>query len=309
MVDPVGVVGFNGVIHKNGDVISAKDVPSANLKAWIRFKQVERGAGGAPPPPEATKPHTAPPPQRGRKREKKKREKEKQKKVCIRAKGARGGLAGGGGGVVMVLKFVFHVDISDLAPGLSSGLIAVLGLIGTIVAIYGRVTATKQIGDAAKVVVVIGAMLASLGLASCAKDQNGKLHFTPAFKAKAAASGSFLADEAVKIASNTVDRFAQSEMDALIKNNFQQSSGDLLRTFEGSIFAAGTTEIGPAITALMKQWLPDKTHWQNYAEQIGALVNAYAVQHPNNPAAVNAALEQVALALNTKPPPPPAGSP
>jgi hypothetical protein len=41
IIDPVGVVGFKGVIHKNGDVISDKDVPAANLTAWKRFGQVE----------------------------------------------------------------------------------------------------------------------------------------------------------------------------------------------------------------------------------------------------------------------------
>ena len=41
VTDKVGVVGFSGVIHKTGDVINASDVPPANLKAWIRFGQVE----------------------------------------------------------------------------------------------------------------------------------------------------------------------------------------------------------------------------------------------------------------------------
>ena len=41
IVDPVGVVGFKGVIHKNGDVINSNEVPPANLQAWIRFGQVE----------------------------------------------------------------------------------------------------------------------------------------------------------------------------------------------------------------------------------------------------------------------------
>jgi hypothetical protein len=47
IVDKVGVVGFNGVIHKNGDVISAAEVPTANLKAWLRFGQIVE-LGSAP---------------------------------------------------------------------------------------------------------------------------------------------------------------------------------------------------------------------------------------------------------------------
>ena len=44
IIDPVGVVGFKGVIHKHDDVIDSAQVPPANLKAWIRFGQVEEVA-------------------------------------------------------------------------------------------------------------------------------------------------------------------------------------------------------------------------------------------------------------------------
>lgn len=57
VTDKVGVVGFKGVIHKTDDVISADDVPSANLKAWLRFGQVEEikeePPQQEPPPPPA----------------------------------------------------------------------------------------------------------------------------------------------------------------------------------------------------------------------------------------------------------------
>lgn len=41
VVANVGVVGFNGVIHAPGDVITSDKVPDANLRAWLRFKQIE----------------------------------------------------------------------------------------------------------------------------------------------------------------------------------------------------------------------------------------------------------------------------
>jgi hypothetical protein len=44
VVAGVGVVGFNGVIHAKGDVIDTSTVPVANLKAWLRFGQVEEVA-------------------------------------------------------------------------------------------------------------------------------------------------------------------------------------------------------------------------------------------------------------------------
>ena len=66
-------------------------------------------------------------------------------KPWYQSTGVLGGIASAVAMLVMVLKFIFGVDISDLAPALSSGFIAVLGLIGTIVAIWGRVAATKKI--------------------------------------------------------------------------------------------------------------------------------------------------------------------
>ncbi len=149
-------------------------------------------------------------------------------------------------------------------------------------------------------------MLVSLALASgCVKDPvTGKYVWKAAVKAQLATSASQLGQEAIKIAVNTVDNFAQSEIDALIKNNFQQSSGDLLRSLENSAITAGSAELAPTITQQLAQWLPDKSHWQNYATQIAQLIDAYVKGHPNDPQAANVALETVADYLNTKPPSP-----
>jgi hypothetical protein len=69
VTDKIGVVGFKGVIHKNGDVISADDVPSANLKAWLRFGQVEevkaeepKSEGGSPEQSSDSDQNPPPPP-------------------------------------------------------------------------------------------------------------------------------------------------------------------------------------------------------------------------------------------------------
>jgi hypothetical protein len=43
---PGGLVGFNGVVHKKGDIIESDKVPAAHLKVWMRFKQVEPIANG-----------------------------------------------------------------------------------------------------------------------------------------------------------------------------------------------------------------------------------------------------------------------
>lgn len=137
----------------------------------------------------------------------------------------------------------------------------------------------------------------------CTKDPvTGKWSMSPATKAKFSATAKELGQAAVKIAQNTVDRFATTELDALLKNNFQQSSGDLLRALENSAITAGTAEIAPTITAQLERWLPDKTHWQNYATQIAQLVDGYVKAHPNDPNAANVALETVATYLNSKPP-------
>lgn len=49
VIAEVGVVGFNGVIHAPGEIVSSATVPSANLKAWLRFKQIEEVADEAKP--------------------------------------------------------------------------------------------------------------------------------------------------------------------------------------------------------------------------------------------------------------------
>ena len=53
VVADVGVVGFNGVIHAPGEIISSDKVPAANLRAWLRFKQIEEVKEEAPAAEEA----------------------------------------------------------------------------------------------------------------------------------------------------------------------------------------------------------------------------------------------------------------
>ncbi len=50
VIADVGVVGFNGVIHAPGDIIDGASVPTANLKVWLRFKQIEEVTGGSAAP-------------------------------------------------------------------------------------------------------------------------------------------------------------------------------------------------------------------------------------------------------------------
>lgn len=136
----------------------------------------------------------------------------------------------------------------------------------------------------------------TLTLIGCQYDAATKSYvLKPAVKAELKQLG----QHAVSIAENTVAAFATSEADALLKNNFVQSSGDLLRTLENSAITAGSAEIAPTVEQQLTEWLPDKSHWQNYASQISVLLAAFAQQHPNDPAALNAALETVATYLNT----------
>lgn len=136
----------------------------------------------------------------------------------------------------------------------------------------------------------------SLFVIGCQYDAATKSHvLKPAVKAELKQLG----QHAVAIAENTVAAFATSEADALLKNNFVQSSGDLLRTLENSAITAGSAEISPTVEQQLTEWLPDKSHWQSYASQISVLLAAFAKDHPNDPAALNAALETVATYLNT----------
>ena len=143
-------------------------------------------------------------------------------------------------------------------------------------------------------------LLTLIAFGGCQYDAATKSYvLKPAVKAELQASLKQLGQAAVSVANNTVAVFATSELDALVKNNFVQSSGDLLRTLENSAITAGTAQIAPTVEQQLQEWLPDKSHWQNYATQIASLINAFAKDHPNDPAALNAALETVATYLNT----------
>lgn len=152
---------------------------------------------------------------------------------------------------------------------------------------------------------LIATTLAFLLCASpgCVKDATtGKYVLKPAVKAQLTASAKQLGQAAVRVAVSTVDTFAQNELDSLLKNNFTQSSGDLLRSLENSALSASSAELAPTIQQQLEQWLPDKSHWQIYATKIAQLIDGYVKAHPNDPQAKNIALESVATYLNTKPP-------
>ncbi len=140
-----------------------------------------------------------------------------------------------------------------------------------------------------------------LSLNSCAKDPaSGRYELTPGFKANLAATGKILGQAAIAVATKTVDAYAQSEIDALIKNNFVQSSGDALRSLENTAATQTSAEMGHAVQQILEQWLPDKSHWQKYGDEIAKLISAYAKAHPE--ANRDQILEAVALGLQSKKP-------
>lgn len=115
-------------------------------------------------------------------------------KPWYESKTVYGAVTGGVPAVVILLK-IAGVDIADLANNLTAGIIAALGLIGTFVAIYGRLTAKTVItpnppssGSGGYIKLLIAALLpalalgalatAPLALTSCAKDVVGKAEQT-----------------------------------------------------------------------------------------------------------------------------------
>jgi hypothetical protein len=82
-------------------------------------------------------------------------------KPWYQSKGVLGGIASGVPALVILLKLA-GIDIADLSSELSAGLIGAVGLVGTIVAIYGRITASKPIAPAAPSTFCVPAFLVPL---------------------------------------------------------------------------------------------------------------------------------------------------
>lgn len=98
-------------------------------------------------------------------------------KPWYQSKGIIGAITGGVPALVIVLKLI-GVDIADLSSDLTSGLLALLGLVGTIVAIVGRVkartviTATNEnkVGGPPRVglIIIAALLLPAVLLSGCA---------------------------------------------------------------------------------------------------------------------------------------------
>jgi hypothetical protein len=88
---------------------------------------------------------------------------------------------------------------------------------------------------------------------------------------------------------------------AALKTGFHQSSADFLRTLENTAVASATAQIGTTVKTGLSTWLPTDGTWQAFDSNISGLVSAYVVANPNNPMAVNTALESVAQGLQSVP--------
>ncbi len=90
--------------------------------------------------------------------------------------------------------------------------------------------------------------------------------WTPEQRAKAGATGSFLAQKAAQIAMQTVISAAVSQADASAKGNYLDSVATGLRT---NAVASITSD---DVRALVKIWTPgDKPHWTELAASIAEL--------------------------------------
>lgn len=115
--------------------------------------------------------------------------------------------------------------------------------------------------------------------------------------ANVVATDQALVDTARNFGAEFIANTAQNATDALIKNDFKMSSGDALRSLENTAIDSGLNQIAPLVKNLLATWLPDKSHWQAYTDQVTRLVTHYVAKHPGNPAAVNTALESIAQGL------------
>jgi hypothetical protein len=108
-----------------------------------------------------------------------------------------------------------------------------------------------------------------------------------------------VAQQAKQIADTTLDAVATGKSSQEIKNALIQSSGDAVRSLEGT---AVTQVTSAAVQDQLHQWVPASSPWWKYSSAIGGLVQTYVNTHPGNPQWANAVLEAVAGALNTHTP-------
>jgi len=144
-------------------------------------------------------------------------------------------------------------------------------------------------------ILLIGALLASSAITGCAWLA------TQPFSTQAAVDNMkvAIAQQAQQIADNTLNAVATGKDAQEIKNQLIQSSGDALRSLEGTATAQVTSTV---VADQLHQWVPPSSPWWNYSSALGGLIQTYVNTHPGNPQWANQVLEAVAGALNTHTP-------
>jgi hypothetical protein len=108
-----------------------------------------------------------------------------------------------------------------------------------------------------------------------------------------------IAQQAASIANTTLNSVATGQNAQQVKNALIQSSGDALRSLEGT----ATAQVSSALVqGQLDKWVPPSSPWRQYGAAVGGLVQTYVNAHPGNPQWANLVLEAVAGALNTHTP-------
>lgn len=156
--------------------------------------------------------------------------------------------------VIILLLSFFGVDISDLGGDLAKGLGGLVGLIGTIMVIVGRVKATKQISRGGTLPAVAGLLIPIFLLNGCALTAEQRSTAT-------SSTVSFLVQKAMNIALGTVVAAAQSSTDSAAKGDWLDS---LAKGFRSSVSISSDD-----IWRLVQIWTPaDKSHWSNLGQEL-----------------------------------------
>lgn len=134
-------------------------------------------------------------------------------------------------------------------------------------------------------IILVGAAIA-LCVGGCA---NGKWNTgSTATDAALTQAQSVLASQVATVAGKVAQ--GQDAKTALV-----QASGDAVRSLEG----VAITAVQPVVTERLLKWVPKNPEWQNYAHNVGAIIDNYVHNHANTPGVLQAALEAVAVTLNT----------
>jgi hypothetical protein len=183
--------------------------------------------------------------------------------------------------LVMVLKFIFNVDISDQIPVLTNGLLAFLALVGSVVMIYGRLTAKTVISSDPPMPRIRGPLMPLIAAL-----------MIPAVLFSSCAPGPVNANSPAAVLGTHLATDAAQAVQAFVE--FQGGNTDMAWALSKGFIAYQDFIAGAAdIKAIVKAWTGNVPGSQTLADRLARIFGSA----PGSPAEKTAALQVVVASV------------